>query len=91
MVKLVFAVALAAAALTVARDGHTLQRAGLLGSCHHVATPAGSWGEWWGCRAGKLTGAADLSTKSCTRMGTAVGLEYWRCPESLEQSRSTGT
>lgn len=91
MLKILLASLLAAGLIAVAKDDHVLKNAGLLSSCAQVATPAGSWGEWWACRAGKLSGKADLSTRSCQRMGTAAGREYWRCPESLEASRTAKT
>jgi hypothetical protein len=91
MVKLFLAAALASAVVAVAKDDHVMERAGLLSSCAQVTTPSGSWGEWWACRAGRLSGNADLSTRSCVRMGTAAGREYWRCPESLQASRAAKT
>ena len=75
------------AVLVGAKEGRVVDRAGLLGKCEHVATPAGNWGEWWACRDGKLAQASDLSSKSCQRVGAAAGYEYWRCPASIEQGR----
>ena len=87
MLRIAITAGLIALSLAVAKDEHVLQRAGLLGTCEHVATPVGNWGEWWACDDGRLSGRADLTTRSCQRLGVAVGREYWRCPESLQQSR----
>jgi hypothetical protein len=88
MLKILIAAALVAVSLTVVKDERVLRRAGLLSTCEHVPTPAQSWGEWWACKSGRLSGNADLSSRSCVRVGVAVGREYWRCPESLAQSRA---
>ncbi len=88
MFRIAAAAACLAVALSVGKSEHVLERARLLGTCERVATPAGNWGEWWACRAGRLSGHADLSTRSCERIGTAFGREYWRCPASLTQSEA---
>lgn len=88
MLRFAVATAVGLALLVGAKEGGVVDRAGLLGTCKLVATPYGDWGEWWACRDGKLADAADLSTRSCQRIGFAAGYEYWRCPASLSQSRA---
>jgi len=83
----ILATAVLAAALLVVVQGHDLfQRTGLLGTCTQIATPGGSWGEWWACKDGSLTGSSDLTSRSCERMGRRAGHEFWRCPASLAQN-----
>jgi hypothetical protein len=88
MLRFAVITAVALAVLVGAKEGKVVDRANLLGTCERVATPSGNWGEWWACRDGKLAQAADLSTKSCERVGSAGGYDYWRCPASLAQGRA---
>ena len=88
MLRLAAATALVLAAFVGAKEAGVVDRAGLLGTCKLVVTPSGNWGEWWACRDGKLADAADLSTRSCERMGFAAGYDYWRCPAPLSQARA---
>lgn len=85
MLRIAAAAAALLALLVGAKEGKVVDRAGLLGTCERVVTPTGNWGEWWACRDGKLADAADLSTRSCERVGAAAGYQYWRCPAPLEQ------
>ena len=88
MLRFAAALAIGIALLVGAKEGNVVDRAGLLGTCEHVSTPATSWGEWWACRDGKLADAADLRSKSCVAMGSAAGYDYWRCPAALRQDRT---
>ena len=90
MIRILATAALSAALLVLVQEQDVLHRAGLLGSCAQIAAPAGSWGEWWACEAGALTGSSDLSGRSCERMGRRAGYEYWRCPAALVQARAAG-
>jgi hypothetical protein len=74
-------------AMVVVKDGRALERAGLLGGCHAVATPAGQTGYWHACKAGRIDGRPDLSLRPCTSRHRVAGLEYWRCPTPLGSDR----
>jgi hypothetical protein len=78
---------LVAALLAVLADGRLLARAGLVGHCTAVATPAGDDGSWQVCRAGKLEGRPDLADKSCVSRGIEGDTEYWRCEAPLVASQ----
>lgn len=75
-------------AMVVVKDGRALERAGLLGSCAAVATPAGESGYWHACTSGRLDGRPDLSLRPCTSRRRVGNIEYWRCPTPLETDRS---
>jgi hypothetical protein len=66
------------------KDDRVLERSGILGSCNAVAPPAGLDGDWHACKKGKLSGAPDLSLKSCTNAGSVGLVAYWRCPAPLD-------
>jgi hypothetical protein len=76
--------ALVAAAMFMIKDDSVLERHGLLGSCAAVAPPAGQDGDWHACKKGRLSGAPDLSLKSCTKAGFVGVVEYWRCPAPID-------
>ena len=89
MLKLAAATAAVLSLLVTMKESSVVDRAELLGKCERIVTPAGDWGEWWACRDGKLSGAADLSARSCQGLGEAAGYEYWRCPASIAQGHGT--
>jgi hypothetical protein len=74
-------------AMVVVKDGSALERAGLLGACHAVATPAGQTGYWHACTSGRLDGRRDLSLRPCAARPTVGSVEYWRCPTPLGSDR----
>ena len=90
MLRFAAALSIGLALFTGAKEGDVVDRAGLLGTCEVVQTPPRNWGEWWACKDGRLSGAADLSTRGCEAMGAAIGFDYWRCPAPLQQDRKTG-
>jgi hypothetical protein len=71
-------------AMIVIKDDRPLERYGVLGSCSTVAPPAEQDGYWHACKNGKLSGAPDLSLKSCTKAGYVGVVAYWRCPAPLD-------
>jgi hypothetical protein len=84
--RVVILAAVIAAALVFVQQRQVLQNAGLTGSCHEIAAPAGQNGFWHECRPGKLTGTPELSKASCNRAGGSGGVELWRCPTRLQQN-----
>ena len=88
MLKILVASTLIVLVMVGVRNGHALEKSGLLGSCSAVATPAGQTGYWQSCRAGRLDGRPDLSLRPCTAKQTSGKLEYWRCPTPLDSDRS---
>jgi hypothetical protein len=66
------------------KDDRVLERSGILGSCSAVSPPAGQDGDWRACLDGKLSGAPDLSSKSCTNAGYVGTVAYWRCPAPID-------
>lgn len=89
MSRIVFAAALIASALALAKHERVLDRTGLLGSCSALAAPAPEGGQWLECRPGELTGYPDLSKDSCTRRGMRGEARYWVCPTALVAGRSS--
>jgi hypothetical protein len=75
-------------AMVVVKDGRALERAGLLGTCHSIPTPAGHTGYWHACRAGRLDGRPDLSLRPCAAKEKHGSMQYWRCPTPLGSDRS---
>ena len=71
-------------AMIVIKQDRVLQRSGVLGTCDVVAPPAGQDGDWHACKKGKLSGAPDLSLKSCTNSGYVGVVAYWRCPAPID-------
>ena len=71
-------------AMIVIKDDRVLERSGFLGYCSAVAPPVGQDGDWHACKKGKLSGAPDLSLKSCTNAGYVGKVAYWRCPAPLD-------
>ena len=69
--------------MVAVKDGHALERVGVLSSCQTVAGPAGDDAHWTACRAGKLEGLPYLRRRSCTSAGVVRGTEFWRCPASV--------
>lgn len=88
MSRIVFAAAMIASLLALAKNERVLDRTGLLGSCAALAAPAPQGGQWLECRPGKLTGYPDLSQDSCTRRGIRGEARYWICPTALVAARS---
>lgn len=89
MSRIVFAAALVASLLALAKRERLLDRTGLLGSCSALAATAPEGGQWLECRPGELTGYPDLSQDSCTRRGMRGEVRYWICPTTLVAARST--
>jgi hypothetical protein len=79
----VVAVLLVGAMILIKTD-RVLERSGLLGYCNAVAPPVGQDGAWHACKKGKLSGAPDLSLKSCTEAGFVGKVAYWRCPAPID-------
>ncbi|MGZ8782739.1 MAG: hypothetical protein ACXWZB_04490 [Gaiellaceae bacterium] len=91
MSRIVFAAAMIASVLAIAKNENVLDRTGLLGSCSVLAAPAPVDSHWRECRPGSLTGYPDLSNNSCTRGGMRGEVRYWICPTTLVAARpSTG-
>jgi hypothetical protein len=88
MLKILVASTFLVLALVVIKDGRALERYGVLGSCHAVATPAGKAGYWYACRAGRIDGQPDLSLRPCTAHHRLGSVDYWRCPTPLDADRS---
>jgi hypothetical protein len=88
MLRVLVVSTLVVLAMVVVKEGSALERTGLLGSCHAVATPAGQTGYWQSCRAGRLDGRPDLSLRPCTSHHSMGDLEYWRCPTPLDSGRT---
>ena len=86
MFKTAIIVVLGFALLVTMKDGRALRDTGLIASCTTVAAPAGQVGYWEACRAGKLEGRPNLKRQSCESIGTAAGIEYWRCPSPVESA-----
>ncbi|MDQ5822203.1 MAG: hypothetical protein M3540_12250 [Actinomycetota bacterium] len=84
MFRFFIVAALIVGAMIVIKQESLLQRAGLLGSCDAVAPPSGQDGDWHACKDGKLSGAQDLSLKSCTKAGYVGVVAYWRCPAPID-------
>ena len=80
--KMLLVAAVIAAGMGAVKDGRTLERTGLVGSCASVEVPAGD-GSWEACRPGKLEGRPDLRRKSCVSAGLRGDVEYWRCPSRI--------
>lgn len=90
MLRVVFASLLVLAVMVAVKDGRTLEKFGLVGSCAPVATPGGQTGYWHACKEGKLEGRPDLTRKSCLSAGLIGTVEYWRCPTALGGPTSLG-
>lgn len=88
MSRIVFAAAMIASVLALAKHERVLDRSGLLGSCSALAAPAPGGGQWIECRPGKLTGYPDLTQDSCSRRGLRGEVRYWICPTALVAGRS---
>lgn len=88
MSRIVFAAAMIASVLALAKHERVLDRSGLLGSCSALAAPAPGGGQWIECRPGKLTGYPDLTQDSCSRRGLRGEARYWICPTALVAGRS---
>lgn len=88
MSRIVFAAAIIASLLALAKHERVLDRSGLFGSCSEVAAPAPAGGQWLECRPGELTGYPDLSQDSCSRRGMRGETRYWICPTALVAARS---
>jgi hypothetical protein len=88
MLRILVASTLIVLVMVVVKDGRTLERSGLLGSCSAIATPAGQTGYWQSCHAGRLDGRPDLSLRPCTAKQTSGQVEYWRCPTPLGSGHS---
>jgi hypothetical protein len=88
MSRIVFAAAMIASVLALAKHERVLDRTGLFGSCSSLAAPAPEGGQWLECRPGSLTGYPDLSEDSCSRRGLRGETRYWICPTALVAARS---
>ena len=89
MLRFALIAALVAAGLAYGKQDRTFERAGLLGSCAHVAGALPDGGEWQACRSGRLTGYPDLSRDGCVALSQVGELRYWRCPATVVGSRNT--
>jgi hypothetical protein len=87
MLKVLVADTFLGLAMVVVKDGRALERAGLLGGCEAVATPAGQTGYWHACTSGRLDGRPDLSLRPCAARHTHGNVDYWRCPTPLGSDR----
>jgi hypothetical protein len=76
------------ALMVVIKDGRVLRVAGLTGSCSVVQTFSDS-SELAACRAGKLEGRPDLSSRGCQSVGLNATYQYWRCPAALAVSEAS--
>lgn len=83
MLRILLVTVAVAGAMFAVKDGSLLARAGLVGSCSAVAAPAGHSGAWQACKAGRLEGRPNLSSKSFSRQGVVGKLEYWSCSVDL--------
>ena len=81
--------ALIFALMLVIKDGRASRNLGLTGSCHAITAPKGQDGAWFGCVAGKLQGAPDLTRQGCKSMSFVGKREYWRCPAGIKTSHDT--
>ena len=83
VIRIAIVAALIASAMVAVQQGRVLQKAGLVGYCHVIATPAGQTGSWHECVPGKITGTPGLSLSSCTRVRHSAAGDLWRCPTEL--------
>ena len=88
MSRIVFAAAMIASGLALAKHERVLERTGLVASCSTLTAPAPEGGQWLECRPGRLTGYPDLSQDSCSRRGLRGEARYWICPTPLIAARS---
>ncbi len=88
MSRIVFAAAMIASILALAKHERVLDRSGMFGSCSPLTAPAPQGGQWLECRPGRLTGYPDLSQDSCKRRGLRGEARYWICPTALVAARS---
>lgn len=88
MSRILFAAAMIASVLALAKQERMVERTGLFGSCSGLTAPAPEGGQWLECRPGRLTGYPDLSQDSCTRRGLRGESRYWICPTALVAARS---
>lgn len=88
MSRIVFAAAIVASTLALAKHERVLERTGLLSSCTTLSAPAPDGGQWLECRPGRLTGYPDLSRDSCSRRGLRGEIRYWICPTTLIAART---
>ena len=78
------------ALMLVIKDGRASRNLGLTGSCHAVTAPKGQDSvPWFGCVAGKLEGAPDLTRQGCKSMSFVGKREIWRCPAEIKTSHDT--
>jgi hypothetical protein len=82
------AVAIFCSMLGVAHHWNTTG-GGLFSDCRLLPTPTGQTGEWWGCRAGKLSGQTDLGRSGCDRAQVVGPIQLWSCPAPFRGSPST--
>jgi hypothetical protein len=77
------------ALMLVIKDGRASRNLGLTGRCQAITAPKGQDGAWFGCVAGKLEGAPDLSRQGCKSMSFVDKSEHWRCPAGIKTSHNT--
>jgi len=87
-VKILLIGVFAAATMAVVKDGRLLHRAGLVGGCTQLSTPAPDGGTWEACTKGRLEDYPDLTDKSCISFGIKRGQEFWRCPAAVVSSQA---
>jgi hypothetical protein len=75
------------ALMLVIKDDRASRNLGLTGSCHAVTAPKGQDGAWFGCVAGRLEGAPDLSRQGCK----SVKFLGKRASAALPESRPATT
>jgi hypothetical protein len=81
--------ALIFALMLVIKDGRASRNLGLTGSCHAITAPKDQDGAWFGCVAGRLEGAPDLTRQGCKSMNFVGKREDWRCPAGIRTSHDT--
>jgi len=86
-IKIAAITVVVAGLMAILADGRLLARAGLVGRCSSISTPAGADGSWQACRPGKLEGRPNLAEKSCVSRGIERNTEYWRCEAPIVVSQ----
>lgn len=70
--------------MAVARDQRWFERAGVVGRCYATTAPRGQQDDaWYACQQGILNGFPNLNANSCSREGSVVHQEIWRCTTPL--------
>ena len=83
MLRFIVAAAIIGALLVYAKQERLLDRAGIVGSCVALTSPAPLDRQWWECRPGELTGYPSLAKDGCSRGILRGEVRYWLCPTAL--------